>query len=74
MIEYPIPLIGFSAYSGSGKTTLLTRLLPILRRAALILHQRHLPTALTAAKRAWLHAEIQAAEDGQRAIAGGGRP
>ncbi len=35
MIEFPLPLIGFSAYSGSGKTTLLTRLLPLLREQGL---------------------------------------
>jgi molybdopterin-guanine dinucleotide biosynthesis protein B len=31
MIEFPIPLLGFSAFSGTGKTTLLTQLLPILK-------------------------------------------
>jgi molybdopterin-guanine dinucleotide biosynthesis protein B len=42
MIDYPLPLLGFSAYSGTGKTTLLKRLLPILRdqglRIAVIKH------------------------------------
>jgi molybdopterin-guanine dinucleotide biosynthesis protein B len=46
MIEYPIPLLGFSAFSGTGKTTLLTRLLPILRekglRIAVVKHASHL--------------------------------
>ncbi|MEW8693352.1 MAG: molybdopterin-guanine dinucleotide biosynthesis protein B [Candidatus Thiodiazotropha endolucinida] len=35
MIDFPIPLLGFSAFSGTGKTTLLTRLLPILKRQGL---------------------------------------
>jgi len=30
-MNYPIPVIGFSAFSGTGKTTLLKRLLPLLR-------------------------------------------
>lgn len=46
MIDYPLPLIGFSAFSGTGKTTLLKRLLPILRerglRIAVIKHAHHL--------------------------------
>lgn len=46
MIEYPLPLLGFSAFSGTGKTTLLRRLLPILRgkglRVAVIKHAHHL--------------------------------
>ena len=46
MIEYPLPLLGISAYSGTGKTTLLRRLLPILRnkglRIAVIKHAHHL--------------------------------
>ncbi len=46
MIDFPLPLIGFSAYSGTGKTTLLTHLLPLLReqglRAAVIKHAHHL--------------------------------
>ncbi|MCU7906868.1 MAG: molybdopterin-guanine dinucleotide biosynthesis protein B [Candidatus Thiodiazotropha sp. (ex Epidulcina cf. delphinae)] len=46
MIDYPIPLLGFSAYSGTGKTTLLTRLLPILKnqglRIAVVKHAHHL--------------------------------
>ncbi len=45
MIDYPLPLIGFSAFSGTGKTTLLKRLLPILRdqglRIAVIKHAHH---------------------------------
>jgi molybdopterin-guanine dinucleotide biosynthesis protein B len=46
MIDYPLPLIGFSAFSGTGKTTLLKRLLPILRQRglhiAVIKHAHHL--------------------------------
>jgi len=46
MIDYPLPLIGISAYSGTGKTTLLTRLLPLLSeqgvRVAVIKHAHHL--------------------------------
>ncbi|MEL0584187.1 MAG: molybdopterin-guanine dinucleotide biosynthesis protein B [Candidatus Thiodiazotropha sp. (ex. Lucinoma kazani)] len=46
MIDYPIPLLGFSAFSGTGKTTLLTRLLPILKeqglRIAVVKHAHHL--------------------------------
>ncbi|MES9969044.1 MAG: molybdopterin-guanine dinucleotide biosynthesis protein B [Candidatus Thiodiazotropha sp.] len=46
MIEYPIPLLGFSAFSGTGKTTLLTHLLPILKqqglRIAVVKHASHL--------------------------------
>jgi molybdopterin-guanine dinucleotide biosynthesis protein B len=30
MIDFPVPLLGFSAFSGTGKTTLLSQLLPIL--------------------------------------------
>ncbi|WP_260294811.1 molybdopterin-guanine dinucleotide biosynthesis protein B [Sedimenticola hydrogenitrophicus] len=45
MIEFPLPLIGFSAFSGTGKTTLLTRLLPLLKRQGLrigaIKHAHH---------------------------------
>jgi molybdopterin-guanine dinucleotide biosynthesis protein B len=45
VIDYPLPLIGFSAFSGTGKTTLLKRLLPILRaqglRIAVIKHAHH---------------------------------
>jgi molybdopterin-guanine dinucleotide biosynthesis protein B len=45
MIDYPIPLLGFSAYSGTGKTTLLTKLLPILKaeglRIAVVKHAQH---------------------------------
>ncbi len=45
MIDYPLPLIGFSAFSGTGKTTLLKRLLPILRqrglRVGVIKHAHH---------------------------------
>jgi molybdopterin-guanine dinucleotide biosynthesis adapter protein len=45
MIDYPRPLIGFSAYSGTGKTTLLKQLLPILRkqglRVAVVKHAHH---------------------------------
>lgn len=35
MIDYPLPLIGFTAFSGTGKTTLLIKLLPILKRKRL---------------------------------------
>jgi molybdopterin-guanine dinucleotide biosynthesis protein MobB len=46
MIDFPIPLLGFSAFSGTGKTTLLTRLLPILKqqglRIAVVKHASHL--------------------------------
>jgi molybdopterin-guanine dinucleotide biosynthesis protein MobB len=45
MIDFPLPVIGFSAYSGTGKTTLLTQLLPVLRkqgqRIAVIKHAHH---------------------------------
>jgi molybdopterin-guanine dinucleotide biosynthesis protein MobB len=46
MIEFPIPLLGVSAFSGTGKTTLLTQLLPILKqqglRIAVAKHASHL--------------------------------
>jgi molybdopterin-guanine dinucleotide biosynthesis protein B len=46
MIDFPIPLLGFSAFSGTGKTTLLTQLLPILKqqglRIAVAKHASHL--------------------------------
>jgi len=35
VIDFPIPVIGFSAYSGTGKTTLLKKVLPLLRDAGL---------------------------------------
>ena len=35
MIDYPVPLLGFSAWSGTGKTTLLRLLLPQLREQGL---------------------------------------
>lgn len=45
MIDFPLPLIGFSAFSGTGKTTLLTRLLPLLKhqglRVGAIKHAHH---------------------------------
>jgi molybdopterin-guanine dinucleotide biosynthesis protein MobB len=45
MIDYPRPIIGFSAFSGTGKTTLLKQLLPILReqglRVTVIKHAHH---------------------------------
>jgi molybdopterin-guanine dinucleotide biosynthesis protein MobB len=45
VIDYPRPVLGFSAYSGTGKTTLLKRLLPKLReagvRVAVIKHAHH---------------------------------
>lgn len=46
MIEFPLPILGFSAFSGTGKTTLLTRLLPVLTmqglRIGAIKHAHHL--------------------------------
>jgi molybdopterin-guanine dinucleotide biosynthesis protein MobB len=46
MIDYPLPLLGFSAFSGTGKTTLLTRLLPLLKaeglRIGVVKHAHHL--------------------------------
>jgi molybdopterin-guanine dinucleotide biosynthesis protein B len=46
MIDYPLPVLGVSAYSGTGKTTLLRSLLPILRgkglRVGVIKHAHHL--------------------------------
>jgi molybdopterin molybdotransferase len=45
MIDYPIPVLGFSAYSGTGKTTLLKQLLPLLSerglRIGMIKHTHH---------------------------------
>lgn len=45
MIQYSLPLLGFSAFSGTGKTTLLTRLLPILKakglRIGVVKHAHH---------------------------------
>ncbi len=45
MIQYPIPLLGFSAFSGTGKTHLLQKLLPILKSKGLtvgvIKHAHH---------------------------------
>jgi molybdopterin-guanine dinucleotide biosynthesis protein B len=45
MIDFPVPLLGFSAFSGTGKTTLLTQLLPILKaqglRIAVVKHAHH---------------------------------
>ncbi|MEJ2423081.1 MAG: molybdopterin-guanine dinucleotide biosynthesis protein B [Candidatus Thiodiazotropha sp.] len=45
MIDFPRPLLGFSAFSGTGKTTLLKQLLPILKqqglRIAVIKHASH---------------------------------
>ena len=45
MIDYPLPLIGFSAYSGTGKTTLLKQLLPRLDarglRVGMVKHAHH---------------------------------
>jgi molybdopterin-guanine dinucleotide biosynthesis protein MobB len=44
-MNYPIPVIGFSAFSGTGKTTLLKRVLPLLRaeqlRFGVIKHAHH---------------------------------
>lgn len=44
-IDFPIPIIGFSAYSGTGKTTLLKQVLPRLRktglRVAVVKHAHH---------------------------------
>jgi len=46
VIEFPLPILGFSAFSGTGKTTLLTRLLPILKQQGLrigaVKHAHHL--------------------------------
>ena len=45
MIEYPLPILGFSAYSGTGKTTLLIQLLPLLKsqnlRIGMVKHAHH---------------------------------
>ena len=45
MIQFPLPLIGLSAYSGTGKTTLLTQLIPILKkrnlRIGVVKHAHH---------------------------------
>jgi len=45
MINFPLPLLGFSAYSGTGKTTLLCKLIPLLKekgiRVAVIKHTHH---------------------------------
>jgi len=44
-MNYPIPVIGFSAFSGTGKTTLLKRVFPLLRAQKLhfgvIKHAHH---------------------------------
>lgn len=46
MIQFPLPILGFSAFSGTGKTRLLTQLLQILQRQGLrigaIKHAHHL--------------------------------
>lgn len=43
--NFPIPLLGFSAFSGTGKTTLITKLLPILTerglRIGMVKHSHH---------------------------------
>lgn len=43
--NFPVPLLGFSAYSGTGKTTLLEKLIPILieqgLNVALVKHSHH---------------------------------
>jgi len=45
MLNFPLPVLGFSAFSGSGKTTLLKKLLPILVqkgvRCAVVKHAHH---------------------------------
>lgn len=45
MIDFPIPLLGFSAHSGTGKTTLLRKLLPLFKeegfRVAVVKHAHH---------------------------------
>jgi len=45
MIQFPLPLIGLSAYSGTGKTTLLTQLIPLLKkrnlRIGVVKHAHH---------------------------------
>ncbi|TNF97610.1 MAG: molybdopterin-guanine dinucleotide biosynthesis protein B [Gammaproteobacteria bacterium] len=44
-MDYPLPVIGFSAFSGTGKTTLLKRVLPLLQvqgfRLGVIKHAHH---------------------------------
>jgi len=44
-MDYPLPVIGFSAFSGTGKTTLLKRVLPLLQvqnfRIGVIKHAHH---------------------------------
>ncbi|WP_017220078.1 molybdopterin-guanine dinucleotide biosynthesis protein B [Moritella dasanensis] len=43
--DFPIPLLGFSAFSGTGKTTLITQLLPKLTehglRIGMVKHSHH---------------------------------
>ena len=43
--DFPVPLLGFSAFSGTGKTTLLEKLIPLLvekgLRIALVKHSHH---------------------------------
>jgi molybdopterin-guanine dinucleotide biosynthesis protein B len=45
MTDYPLPVIGFSAFSGTGKTTLLKRLIPLLKveglRIGVVKHAHH---------------------------------
>lgn len=45
MLNFPLPVLGFSAFSGSGKTTLLKKLLPVLTqkgvRCAVVKHAHH---------------------------------
>jgi len=45
MIDFPIPIIGFSAFSGTGKTTLLRKLIPLLTakgiRVGMVKHSHH---------------------------------
>lgn len=43
--DFPLPVLGFSAFSGSGKTTLLEQLIPLLGQSglklALVKHSHH---------------------------------
>ena len=45
MMDFPKPVLGFSAYSGTGKKTLLVKLLPLMKlqglRVAMIKHAHH---------------------------------
>ncbi len=45
MVEFHLPVMGFSAYSGTGKTTLLSKVIPLLTakgyRIGIIKHTHH---------------------------------